>query len=59
MPTKKQNSTEEVKFTKEQILKSKKYIEKRDLINALLNDEESYSLQEVDEMIDKFMKEGV
>lgn len=53
-----QNS-DEAKFTKEQILNSKKYSEKRDLINALLENNKSYSLAEVDEMIEKFMKEGV
>lgn len=54
-----QKSTEEVIFTKEQILKSKKYIDQRDLINALLENGSSYSLTTVDEMIEKFMKEGV
>lgn len=49
----------EAEFTKEQILKSKKYTEQRDLISALLENDKSYSLAEVDEMIEKFMKEGV
>lgn len=59
MTARKQNSAEEVKFTKEQILKSKKYSDQRDLINALLKEGKSYLLTEVDEMIEKFMKEGV
>lgn len=51
--------TEEVKFTKEQILKSKNYRDKRDLINALLVNGRSYALSEVDKQIEKFMEEGV
>lgn len=49
----------EVKFTKEQILKSKKYRDKRDLINALLVNSRPYALSNVDKMIEEFMKEGV
>lgn len=52
-------SNVEAVFTKEQILKSKKYRGQRDLINALLVNESSYTLSTVDQMIDKFMKEGV
>lgn len=52
-------NTEEVKFTKEQILKSKNYRDKRDLINALLVNGRSYDLNEVDKMIEEFMKGSV
>jgi len=48
-----------IKFTKEQILKSKNYRTKRDLINALLVNGRSYKLIDVDKMIESFMKEGV
>ena len=54
-----EETKEEIKFTKEQLLKSKKYIDKRDLINALLVNGCSYALNTVDEMIKKFMEEGV
>lgn len=50
---------EEVKFTKEQIVKAKKYRDRRDLVNALLIRDNSYTLSEVDELIDKFMKGSV
>lgn len=50
---------EEVKFTKEQIVKAKKYRDRRDLVNALLVRDNSYTLSEVDELIDKFMKGSV
>lgn len=44
------------RYTKQQILKSKKYLSKQDLINALLKDNEQYTLSEVDSLIDSFMK---
>lgn len=50
---------DEVKFTKEQIVKAKKYINRRDLVNALLVNGNSYTLNEVDELINKFMKGSV
>lgn len=53
------NKTEIVTFRKEQLLKSKKYEEKRDLLNALLETGQEYTLETVDELIEKFMKEGV
>lgn len=44
------------KYTKQQILKSKRYSDKQDLINALLKDDTQYSITEVDELINNFMK---
>ena len=59
--TKKENETkkEDVKFTKEQILKSKKFKNRVDLIRVILQDNESYTLEEVQKEIDKFMKRRV
>lgn len=45
----------EIKFTKKNILKSKKYQNRKDILNVLLEDKE-YSFSEVDALIDKFMK---
>ena len=58
---KKENETkkEDVKFTKEQILKSKKFKNRVDLIRVILQDNESYRLEEVQKEIDKFMKRRV
>lgn len=60
MTTKKKEETQETKaegrFTKSQILSSKKYNDKRDLVNVLLKDERQYSFSEVDTLIDNFMK---
>ncbi|MBY2486095.1 hypothetical protein KWX70_16625 [Clostridioides difficile] len=44
------------KFTKEQIVNSKKYVNRKDLLNANLKENELYSFSEVEEIIDKFMK---
>lgn len=43
-------------YTKEQILLSNKYVKRRDLINALLDDDKEYTIQEVDTMMEKFLK---
>ena len=44
------------KYSKQQILKSKKYSDKQDLINALLKDNSQYTLSQVDKIINDFMK---
>ena len=51
--------TTESKFSKEQLLKSKKYSNRKDLLGVLLEDDKEYSFAEVDAEIDKFMKRGV
>lgn len=43
-------------FTKEQILNSKKYIHLKDLVNVLLSDSKTYTLVEVDKIIEDFKK---
>ncbi len=43
-------------FSKEQILQSKKYRDRRDLLSVLLTDQESYSFKAVDDIIKKFME---
>ncbi|HBF2177005.1 hypothetical protein KLM55_14500 [Clostridioides difficile] len=47
---------ENYKFTKEQMVNSKIYVNRKDLLNAILKDNELYSFSEVEEIIDKFMK---
>jgi len=46
------------KFTKAQIVKSNKYMARRDALNALLEDEKMYSFTEVDGILKKFDKGG-
>lgn len=46
----------DAKFTKENILNSKKYNKQKDLINALLKNDTTYTLKEVDALINKYLK---
>lgn len=43
-------------YTKEQILASKKYENRRDILGVLLADGEEYTTDKVDTLLDKFMK---
>ncbi|ENY8714609.1 hypothetical protein QVB37_18080 [Clostridioides difficile] len=47
---------ENYKFTKEQIVNSKKYVNRKDLLNAILKENELYSFSEVEDRINNFMK---
>ncbi|MGE7114832.1 hypothetical protein [Lysinibacillus sp. NPDC047702] len=46
------------KFTKAQIVKSNKYMARCDALNALLEDNKTYSFAEVDGILNKFDKGG-
>lgn len=52
-------AAEVVTFTKEQILSAKKYMHNQDIVNVVLEKGQLYQLDEVDELIEKFMKEKV
>jgi len=56
---KKTTKEEKDKFTKEQLINAKKYLKKKYLIKALLDDEKSYSHDEVDKMLQEFYKKEV
>lgn len=56
MATKKVETKQEVLFTKEQILASKKYSNRRDALGAVLVDSKTYTLEQVDSLLEKFMK---
>lgn len=43
-------------FSKEQILASDRYANRRDLVDTLLDTDKSYTLKTVDNLIDKYMK---
>lgn len=53
---KKTEKAEVVKYTKDQILSAKKYKHSRDVVNVVLNNDQVYSLEEVDDLVEKFMK---
>ncbi len=43
-------------FSREQILESKLYRDRRDLLGALLKEGETYTLAQVDSLLEGFMK---
>lgn len=43
-------------FSKIQILASVRFANRRDLVNALLDEEKSYNLETVDKLIENYMK---
>lgn len=43
-------------FSKQQLVESRKYANRRDLLKALLEDGKTYTVAEVDAAIEKFMK---
>ena len=49
----------ETAFTKQQIINSKKYLDRKDVLNVLLKDDTSYTFKEVDKLINDFMKKEV
>ena len=53
--TNKVKAVEANKFSKKQFLASNKFAKRRDLVNALLKDNESYSIKEVEDLINDFL----
>ena len=45
-------------FTKNQLLKSNKYVDRRDALNALLKADETYTFSQVDKILENFYKGG-
>lgn len=43
-------------FSKEQLISSKKFMNNKDVLSALLEDDKKYSISEVNEIIENFMK---
>lgn len=50
------NETPAAVFSKQQLVESRKYANRRDLLKALLTDGKTYTIAEVDAAIEKFMK---
>ena len=50
------NETPAAVFSKQQLVESRKYANRRDLLKALLTDGKTYTTAEVDAAIEKFMK---
>ncbi len=49
---------EPIKFSKGQLIKSKKYANRRDALNALLKDDKAYTFEQVDEIFKQFYEGG-
>lgn len=47
---------EQSKFTKEQLLDSDRFRDRIDLVSAILSDGEEYTIEFVEEQIEKYMK---
>lgn len=43
-------------FSKEQILASTRFANRRDLVDALLDEDKSYTMKTVDNLVEKYMK---
>lgn len=56
MATKNTETKQETLFTKEQILASNKYADKKDVCNTVIPDDFNGTLNDVDILIEKFMK---
>lgn len=50
------NAQEAAAYTKEQLVTSKKYATRQDILSALLDDGKTYTLAEVDALIEKYLK---
>ncbi len=56
------NETEQIEqtiknyFTKEQIIESNRYKSRKDILNVLLESGKTYTLDEVDRLLENFMK---
>lgn len=51
-----QAEASEAKFSKAQLCASKRYVERRDVLYAMLEDSKEYTLAEADKAIEEFMK---
>ena len=47
---------EQLKFTKEQLLQSDRFRDRKDLVSAILSDDGDYAIEFVEEQIEKYMK---
>ena len=58
MAVKKENKTSDDVFSKEQILGSKKFANRKDILNVLLKDE-TYSIDDIENIIKEFLNKEV
>lgn len=58
MANKKKFDETKITYSKKQILQAKKYRHRVDLLGVLLKEGEAYTTDEVDALLDNFMKKG-
>lgn len=46
-------------FTKEQLVKADRWFNRRDLLNALLEDDKTYTIEQVDNLIKEYYKKPI
>lgn len=46
-------------FTKEQLVKAERWFNRRDLLNALLEDDKTYTVEQVDDLIKEYYKKPI
>jgi hypothetical protein len=56
MANKTEESTETTVFNKKQLLSSKKYKNQSDVLNVVLSNDQNYTLNDVDKLIQNFKK---
>ncbi len=56
MATKKETKTVKLKFSKEDLLNSKVFADRKDILNVVLKDGEGVTIDEATKKIDAFMK---
>lgn len=54
----KKEQKKELLFTKKQIISSQKFSDYQDFLNGNLNDNKMYSIQAVNDLLDRFFKKG-
>lgn len=52
-------NSEEIKVSKEELIRSKRYECQRDIISAILVDNETYTLEQIDKLISQFLQRKV
>lgn len=55
----KSESKQAIRWSKVQIMASSKFAHQRDVLNAVLEDEKEYTIQEAEDLISNYMKGGV
>lgn len=47
-----------ISYTKAQIYKAKRYMNRKDIITVMLKEDERYTFEQVDKLIEQFLKGG-